>query len=218
VTIQTLAHGVCALLPLDAAAEDAPQGGARLLPAEQSFARELKPRRRATWVGGRLALAAALEAAGFDRVAVLATPRGAPALPDGVVGSVSHKRALAAALVAPDTGWHIGVDIEAHAPARPQVAARVLTVGERAALEGLCATELWEAVLVRFSLKEALYKALDPFVERFVGFQEAQVTPRPDGAARVELSLEKGEGPFVVEARWQLLDAHVLTTCRVRPA
>jgi 4'-phosphopantetheinyl transferase EntD len=39
------------------------------------------------------------------------------------------------------------------------------------------------AVFERFSLKEALYKGLDPFVRRYVGFHEVSVTVDDDGAA-----------------------------------
>ena len=40
-----------------------------------------------------------------------------------------------------------------------------------------------EEVLLRFSLKEAIYKAAHPILQQYVGFQEAEVTPHSDGTA-----------------------------------
>ena len=44
-------------------------------------------------------------------------------------------------------------------------------------------------VLLRFALKEALYKAIYPRVQRFVSFAEGEVTPFPGGRADVRLLL-----------------------------
>ena len=72
-------------------------------------------------------------------------------------------------------------------------------------------------VLLRFSIKEAIYKAVYPYVRRYVDFSEAHVTPDPDGQAEVTLRLSQGEGPFRVEARYYWLDGRVLSTVRIRP-
>ncbi|GIW70755.1 MAG: hypothetical protein KatS3mg102_0297 [Planctomycetota bacterium] len=216
--LRELEHGVCAGVRLPGGGAEVPPAVlARLEPAERAAALALGPARRAGWVGGRLAMAAALGHLGVPRQAVGSTARGAPALPPGVVGSISHKERLAVALAARAAGgWRLGVDVEALAPPRPAVARRVLTERERAGLAGLGAAQAWEATVLRFALKEALYKALDPFVERFVGFQEAEVELRPEGGAVVRLWLARGEGPFEVEGRWYRLQGHLLATVRVR--
>jgi 4'-phosphopantetheinyl transferase EntD len=132
--------------------------------------------------------------------AILATPRGAPLLPPSAVGSVSHKRTIAVALVAraatPPAA--IGIDVEEIRPLHVDIARRVLTPDELAGLppEGPARDA---AVLLRFSAKEAIYKALDPWVQRFVAFEEAIVAPTPDGALTARLALTRGEGPFTVE-------------------
>ena len=62
----------------------------------------------------------------------------------------------------------------------------------------------WRGVVARFSIKESIYKAIDPFVQRYVGFKEAHVElgdeASPVREARVRLSLAQGEGPFAVAA------------------
>ena len=179
-----------------------------LHPVEAAFARARPEARRAGWVGGRVALRAALAAVAVEASEpMLSTPRGAPILPPGAVGSVSHTRTIAVALCARESRPRatIGIDIEDLRPLRVDVASRVLTTEERAALpaDGPARDA---AVLLAFSAKEAIYKALDPWVHRFVAFQEASLTRAGDGALTARLALAGGEGPFSVE----LHDAHLL--------
>jgi 4'-phosphopantetheinyl transferase EntD len=70
-------------------------------------------------------------------------------------------------------------------------------------------------VLLRFSVKEAIYKALDPFVRRYVAFREMSVSPRADGTAEVRPHLPAAEGPFEIEATWRRTSGLVLTTARI---
>jgi enterobactin synthetase component D len=174
---------------------------AALHPEEAAFARTLPEARRAGWVGGRVALRAALDRAQIEAPdPILATPRGAPLLPPGAIGSLSHKRAIAVAVAAPATtpAATLGIDVEEIRPLRSDIATRVLTSEERAALpaEGPARDA---AVLLRFSAKEAIYKALDPWVRRFVAFEEAIVAPAPAGGLAARLALSGNEGPFSVE-------------------
>ena len=216
-----LPFGTCVgvSLPADGAFE-LPAG---LHPVETAFARALPEARRASWVGGRVALRAALAAIGVEASEpMLSTPRGAPILPAGAVGSVSHKWTIAIALCAreSDPRATIGVDVEDLRPLRTDIASRVLTSEELALLppEGLARDA---AVLLAFSAKEAIYKALDPWVHRFVGFQEASLACAVDGSLTAGLALAGGEGPFSVElhqARLENEAALILVAARVRAA
>jgi 4'-phosphopantetheinyl transferase EntD len=172
-----------------------------LHPAEQARAQAFGPKRRRTFVAGRRALRACLSAAGLACTdAIGATDRGAPLLPEALPSSasvrvsISHKDTVAAACV-----WlpprdmalaaalpHMGVDVEelgdaARRSAR-DIASHVLTERERAQLPQGQATaaQRQRAVLLRFSAKEALYKAIDPVVRRYVGFLEVEVEAARD--------------------------------------
>lgn len=214
-------HGLCVGVGLPPATAEVSEEVIGLLhPEEQAFARRFGPRRRATWVGGRLALRAALDEAGVRAGPVLATPRGAPALPPGVAGSISHKRGLAAvALVrAEAAGATLGVDLETEQPRRDGIAPQVLTAAEQDELAALADGPRWRELLLRFTLKEALYKALDPWMSREVGFHEAEVRPGKDGSAAVRLCLRAGEGTFEVDACWWPREPGLLlAAARVRP-
>nr|HEX4318057.1 4'-phosphopantetheinyl transferase superfamily protein [Kofleriaceae bacterium] len=179
-------------------------GDADVHPGERAIADALSPVRRRDWIAGRAALRALLPDAG----AILRDDRGAPVLPAGWVGSISHKHARAAALAAPDAGARVGVDLEVAAPPRIDVSRRVLTDAERAALPAGDG----RAVTLRFAIKEAVYKAVDPFVRRYVGFHEVELDVAADGACAVRSAL-----PFAIAAWWGERDGHWLATATARP-
>ena len=138
--------------------------------------------------------------------AILSDDRGAPILPPGWVGSISHKGAFAAALTAPAGHGHIGLDLERAQPSRQDIARRILTPREQAALPDRA-----RAVTLRFAIKEAIYKALDPYVRRYVGFTEVELDLAGD-VVTVTTDL-----PFAIEATWREHAGHWLATARALP-
>lgn len=198
---RALGFGVCVGVSLPA--EDEYPLPAALHADEAAFARALPPARRGGWVGGRVALRAALAAIGhLPTGALLATPRGGPALPLGVAGSISHKRELAVALAAETrapSAPTLGIDVETVRPLRHDISRHVLTPEELAALAALDAGAREAEVLLRFATKEAIYKALDPWVQRMVSFQEVAIARDAAGRPSARLALSGGEGPFSVE-------------------
>src|SRR5688572_31816160 len=118
-------HGSCVLVELDDAAVG--EALAALPAAEQAHARSLGDVRRRELIAGRTALHLAL---GDFSHAILADDRGAPILPAGWVGSVSHKGAFAAAIIArAGAGW-VGIDLERASAPRADIATRILTPRE----------------------------------------------------------------------------------------
>jgi enterobactin synthetase component D len=211
-----LAHGRCVgvRIPEAGAALDA-LAEAALWPEERARAAALPVPRRRTWIGGRVAMREALVRLGEAPAPVPTDDRGAPVLPPGIAGSITHKEGLAAALVARESTARVGVDVELDVVRSQDIASRILTPAERAETAHLDASDRAREVLLRFSAKEAIYKALDPFVRRYVGFGEVAVSPRGDGTAAVTPGLRAGEGPFVIEVRWLRFEGIVLTTARV---
>ena len=187
----------------------------RLAPSVQNHARGLGGFRQVDFVGGRLALQANLR--GLNRSAACPPDeRGGIVLPHGVSGSISHKRTLAVALTARANHGGLGVDLEDLLPRREGIAERVLLPEEVEAVRALPEERQWVATVLRFSFKEAIYKALNPLVQRYIGFEEALVEPDTDQTARIELRLTKGEGPFRLEGRYLWLKGRVVTMVRVR--
>lgn len=193
-------HGTCILLELR---DDDLAAALTALPAaERDHARTLGDIRRRELIAGRTALHLALE--DFSH-AILPDDRGAPILPAGLSGSVSHKGAFAAAIVAPADGGFVGIDLERAAPPRSDIARRILTAREQAALP-----DRGRAVTLRFAIKEAIYKAIDPVVRRYVGFTEVELDLLADSCAITT------EIPLAIEAHWREHGEHWLATARAR--
>ena len=186
---------------------------ARLHPDERAAGAALAIARRGEWAAGRLALRAALARAGVEAADPIGIDdRGAPRVPAGFTGSISHKRGLAIAVAVPERdGARVGIDLELDAPSRVAIEARVLTAAERAALAALDAADRGRAVMLRFAIKEAIYKAVDPFVRRYVGFQEVEVELDDAGGARVTSQLG-----LAIEAGWLRWHDCVIALARAR--
>ncbi len=193
-------HGRCVLVGFDGE-EDVARAIAALPEAEKALAHaKLSPHTRRDFVGGRTALHLALE---DFADAIMQGPRGAPRMPAGLTGSVSHKAGTAIAIVAPaDAGW-VGIDLEHAAPSKMDISRRILTVSEQAALP----TDP-RAVTLRFAIKEAIYKAVDPIVERYVGFTEVELDVG-DCYCTVTSKL-----PAAIEATWREHAGHWIATAR----
>lgn len=204
-------HGRCAIVALPEAAIDTALS--RLPDPERAHAATLSETRRRDFVAGRTALHALVGPA----IAVTASDRGGP-LVAGWTCSISHKavldppqaaapgrspppaRLVAAALAAAPTAGFVGIDLEHARAPRIDIARRILTPREPR-VEGA-------ALLRVFALKEAIYKAIDPIVRRFVGFLEVEIAA--DGTVTTEL-------PVAIEA-WAIEhDGYWLATARARP-
>jgi 4'-phosphopantetheinyl transferase EntD len=195
-----------------------------LHPQELELVETLPEARRTLFISGRVALRAAIDR--VDRhatsAALLRNARGAPTIPRGLVGSISHKRRMAVAIVAPGSTepqarTTIGIDIEERAHLRPgmrDIAPRILTNTELRMLPDSGVSRN-ETVLLFFALKEAIYKAIDPYVERHVRFQEVEVEPHDSlltdaGSGSVMLNLpEFATQSPTVAVHWWKDDNHV---------
>jgi 4'-phosphopantetheinyl transferase EntD len=164
-------------------------------PSEIALGMTLKCSRTSFWLG-RLAIRTALD---YPDYPILRDSFGRPMLSKGLFGSISHKQNKGVAIVSSTKRDEasgtvlagIGIDLEMTSrPGRPSIAKKVLTEREQQSLGGLPGVDTDEEVLLRFSLKEAIYKAAHPLICQYVGFQEAEVTPAPDGSATCDWFLE----------------------------
>lgn len=159
-----------------------------LSPGERAYASTLPERRRRTYVGGRAAMRRALAGLGVaDAAEIGVDDRGAPVLPSGVAGSIAHKDEVAVAHAARSAdGSTLGVDVELSRRLSDGVVRRVLRDEEleELALRGVLAAS--EVALERFAVKEAIYKAIDPFLRRYVGFREVRLCETRGGLLRAE--------------------------------
>ncbi len=192
----------------------APEAWQSLPREERLFAESLSPLRQRSWIAGRIALRSALERLGASAGPILSTPRGAPLLPAGIAGSISHKSGRAVAWALRSERFRVGIDLEPLRPVRKGIERNVLTDAERTEVLALSESQLWENTLLRFSIKEAIYKAVDPYWQRWVGFEEVSVFPRLDGGVRIEFALEEPAPLLEVDAWWRIEEDEILAIAR----
>jgi enterobactin synthetase component D len=166
--------------------------------------------RRREFLSGRRCARAALAQTGGDDQASL--PIGAdrrPLWPDGWEGSISHAPGLAGALAArrADHAW-IGFDIELleRSAYADEIAPLVVSPREAERLDGP------GDVILAFSAKEALYKALRP--SNFIDFDAAELVAKD--AHRLIFRLGAGWGRqwpvgAILTVRWAALEGWAFT-------
>lgn len=176
---------------------------ARLHPDERAAAEGMKGRRQIEFTGGRLAVRTLRP----DLTPVATGERGEPLCPPGLSLSLTHKQDLAVAMVGDAAQGTIGIDLEGDGRARMTIAERVLRPEELTAVRQLDEADQWDAVLLRFALKEAAYKAIHPHLNRFVGFHEARVGLSP---VKVEIVTEPS---LQLEAYWESLGGPRVLAC-----
>lgn len=212
-----LPHGILAAVHLPNPSDEIPESILHRLHAdERSHVMELAGKRRNEWIGGRIAAKVAARAIGVDLPALLSDNYGAPRAPRSLTVSIAHKESLAVALVARGAHGTVGVDFEQIGRDRRDIAPKVLTPAEHEEILGLREDRQWTAILLRFAIKEAIYKALAPRMRRFIAFNEAEISDLANGSATVTLSLEGGHSPDQLEVNYDWIADGVIATARVR--
>lgn len=175
---------------------------ADVLPQEREAIARAVSKRQNEYYATRHLARLALQELGIAPQPILNHPDRSPRWPPGVLGSISHTDGwcgIALAKEGANAPSGLGIDAERVNPMSDGVIERVLTVREQKALG--TAGDAAQAVL-RFSAKEAVYKAVFSTLRRFVGFLEVEIVLREPGVFGVE---------FVSPELLQQLDATKVT-------
>lgn len=154
----------------------APEADRDDIPAPEILARAV-PRRRASYVAGRLCARQALRELGWDGPAPEMGADRLPVWPPGYLGSITHTHGFAWAVAArAGTFAGLGVDseeiLEAERAANLHTAIATPEEWARRARWGL-EDRIWLTLV--FSAKESLFKCLYPIVRKFFYFQHAAI-------------------------------------------
>lgn len=123
---------------------------------------------------GRAAACLALSRLGLEEAEVGVGGDGAPLWPSGLAGSISHCDGSSAAIVARRGAFGaLGLDFERHDVAVDEVEPLVMGSGERAARPPRVPASLW--VMLHFSAKESVYKAISAEARRVIDFQDVRL-------------------------------------------
>ena len=133
-------------------------------------------RRRRLFALGRAAARDALAELGIAAVAIGRGAAGEPLWPPGIVGAISHNAAVAVAVVGRRTDYlGLGVDVEERGRGLSERAMRMVCRPSEAAWvdDGGFRSE---RLLMLFSAKEAVFKAVFPVERVWLGFGDAELT------------------------------------------
>ena len=141
-----------------------------LHPEERRYAQTLQGERRREWVSGRYCLSAALSQISAAQTPLLTLASGAPAVPSGTAGSISHKSALTVALAA-GRRRNVGIDVDSTEGSDERLASKILTPAERSYLADVAEPRISLWITAHFAIKEAIYKALSADAQSSIEFE-----------------------------------------------
>ena len=119
----------------------------------------------------RIVARALLGSLGYPGIAIPRSETGAPVWPSGVIGSLAHDEDVAVAAIARAGRFSgLGIDVEPAVPLPPGLSSLIATPAERRCYR----PEIIESRIL-FSIKEAVYKALNPLDGIFLDFQDVEV-------------------------------------------
>jgi len=135
-------------------------------------------KRQAEFLAGRICARAALQQLEGSNVIPAIGEDRAPVWPAHICGSITHSTGRAAAIVANKRHWRgLGMDLEnlLDSERAERLAGEILTPAElqRMAADSREQPGLW--VTLTFSVKESLFKALYPIVQKRFYFEHAEV-------------------------------------------
>lgn len=212
------------ILPPEAASAEAfgdvTEPESALFPEERAAVARAVDKRRREFATARACARRALAGLGVPAGPIPRAASGGPEWPAGVVGGITHCAGYRAAAVArtADLGG-LGIDAEPQGPLPAGVLERVSLAGERTVLADLAVRApavAWDRLL--FCAKEAIYKVWSPVTGTWLGFEDARVTPDPDGTFTAELlTAEPSPFPAVLHGRWLARDGLVVAALAVPP-
>lgn len=180
-------------------------------------------KRQAEYLAGRVcAREGLMRATGQPMVPVLGDDR-APVWPTGCVGSITHTQGWAAAVIGQQQDYAgLGLDAETIMPderALP-LCRQILTSSEQERFSAELASQAGFFITLAFCLKETLFKALYPLVQRRFYFEHAELLSwQSDGRARLRL-LETLSPEWVSHTEldaWFIREDHRLVSLIVVP-
>jgi enterobactin synthetase component D len=135
-------------------------------------------KRQAEFLAGRICARAALQQLEGSSVVPPIGEDRAPVWPAHICGSITHSTGRAAAIVANKQHWRgLGMDLEnlLNAERAERLAGEILTPAEMRRMAAGSRDQLALWVTLTFSVKESLFKALYPIVQKRFYFEHAEV-------------------------------------------
>ncbi|MBD9565748.1 4'-phosphopantetheinyl transferase superfamily protein [Pseudomonas sp. PDM09] len=180
-------------------------------------------KRQAEFLAGRVCARAALQQLeGLSFIPAIGEDR-APVWPAHITGSITHSTGRAAAIVANKAHWRgLGMDLEnlLDAERAERLAGEILTGPELQRMAAGAADQLAMLVTLTFSVKESLFKALYPIVQKRFYFEHAEVLEwSAGGEVRLRLLTDlSGEwrSGTELDAQFAVMDGQLLSLVSIK--
>jgi 4'-phosphopantetheinyl transferase EntD len=184
---------------------------AALFPSERAQIADAVPVRRHEYAAVRELARRLFPEFGVDPCAILNGPDRAPRFPSELVGSFSHSRELALAVLASSSDLvAIGCDVEPRLPLPDNLSCEVLSARERAAI---ASQPRWFGRLL-FSAKEAAYKAQYCLSGLFLDFDAVDVVLVPaksEFTATLRVAAHPLRTGYRLMGRYQVTQSTIVT-------
>ena len=175
-------------------------------------------KRQAEFLAGRICARAALQQLEGSSVIPAIGEDRAPVWPAHICGSITHSTGRAAAIVANKQHWRgLGMDLEnlLDNDRAERLSAEILTPAELQRMAAGSREQLGLWVTLTFSVKESLFKALYPIVQKRFYFEHAEVLEWTEAGQvhlrlLTDLSAEWRNGTEL-EAQFGVLDGQLLS-------
>jgi enterobactin synthetase component D len=180
-------------------------------------------KRQAEFLAGRVCARAALQQLeGLSFIPAIGEDR-APVWPAHITGSITHSTGRAAAIVANKAHWRgLGMDMEnlLDAERAERLAGEILTGPELQRMAAGARDQLAKVVTLTFSVKESLFKALYPIVQKRFYFEHAEVLEWSEGGEvrlrlLTDLSSEWHSGTEL-DAQFAVMDGQLLSLVSIK--
>ncbi len=154
-----------------------------IYPAEETIIAEAHPKRRRTFIAGRVCARRVLSKLGIVDFPLLVGKGRAPVWPAGIAGSIAHTDEYCAVAVARRGAIaSLGLDIESQNRMRPALWPEVCTSEELSWLETVPGAERQRMATVLFCAKESLYTCQYPISGLWVGFMDVTISINREAA------------------------------------
>ena len=190
-----------------------------LFPAERIFVERALAKRRSDFATGRFCARQALNQLNNIQPAIMQGEGKEPIWPKGIVGSISHSKNMAGAVVASQNDVAaIGMDIETIGGITHEMWDLIFDKTEQHLIRNKKEDQaLWATLL--FSLKESFYKLQYPLTGQFLEFSDVTISELDD-----KLSLISAKTGFDfnaiglnnMETHWITIGDQLITLCYVR--
>jgi 4'-phosphopantetheinyl transferase EntD len=165
---------------------------------------------------GRYCAKQALKALGINGAEILVGEGKEPLWPEGIVGSISHTKTMAGAVVArADKLVSIGMDIETIGGVRPDMWDMLFLPSEQQYLNAFTGDEQAMQTTLLFSGKEAFYKLQYPLTKTFLDFTDVEMRPA-NGKFELKVIGDMGTKvlwPPTTTIHYVMVDDQVITLC-----